>query len=151
MRACPDKTWKPSGTGLRRNMDSEWDIELHSRQKETNRLMWTMQIQRNLRRMPLYCILQLWRLVGSRLLMSLRRKTLAGSDKLLYLRNGMFLLAASLRRGDRGPLRSPRASTVNPLYDGPKAGVRRQRSSGSFSSLAMSTRPLGLAVVRRLS
>jgi len=32
-----------------------------------------------------------------------------------------------LRRGARGPLRGETASTVNPLYDGPKAEVRRVR------------------------
>jgi len=39
-------------------------------------------------------------------------------------------LAADLRRGARGSLRGLEASTVNPLYDGPKAEVRRLRASG---------------------
>ncbi len=40
-------------------------------------------------------------------------------------------MTAGLRWGARGPLRGHPASTVNPLYDGLRAEVRRKRSPGS--------------------
>ena len=41
--------------------------------------------------------------------------------------------------------------TVNPLYDGPKAGAEALKAADAFIPEAKTIRPLGLAVVRRLS
>ena len=41
--------------------------------------------------------------------------------------------------------------TVNPLYDGPKAGAEAFKAAEAFKSETKTIRPLGLAVVRRLS
>ena len=41
--------------------------------------------------------------------------------------------------------------TVNPLYDGPKAGAEALKAAEAFIPEAKTIRPLGLAVFRRLS